>query len=94
MLFRSVSATACIACSHVLTLLVGAPLSPHEAPQLGKSGKGLLFSRDAPPPQCVSDVVSSFSSHLPSLMMLHVPKILIDPLLGARPIDPLLGARP
>ena len=34
---------------------------------------------------CVSDVVASFSSHLPSLMMLHVPKILIDPLLGARP---------
>lgn len=47
-----------VACSHVLTLLGGARLSPHEAPQLGKSGKGLLFSRDAPPPQRVSDVVS------------------------------------
>ena len=42
----------------MLTLLGGAPLSPHEAPQLDKSGKGLLFSRDAPPPQRVSDVVS------------------------------------
>lgn len=46
------------ACSHVLILLGGGPLSPHEALQLGKSGKGLLFSRDAPPPQRVSDVVS------------------------------------